>query len=134
MRPAVTRGLFAPDSITRLVLHALAAALLSGVLLGVLNSTFRLPVASGLYLLAAPGVTAVIAALYFRRPGAAEPLVAALSFTAVAAGLDLAMATISRGTVDLVDPAIGFGLPLIFVFGATGLTGELIPQLRRRQT
>jgi hypothetical protein len=134
MRPTVTRRLLTPRSISRLVLHALAAALLSGALLLVLDWTFRLPVASGLYLLTTPGVTALIAALYFRQPDHAEPLIAAVSFAAVAGGLDLAMATIARGQVDLIDPVVGFGLPLILVLGATGLTGELVPMLRRRET
>jgi hypothetical protein len=30
-----------------------------------------------------------------------------------------------------VHPAVGFGLPLILVFGVTGLTGEIVPMLRR---
>jgi len=96
-----------------------------------LDATVQLPVASGLYLLSAPGVTALVAALYFRQPGAEEPLIAAVAFTAVAGAIDLAMATIVRGRFDLVAPAVGFGLPLILVFGATGLVGELGPMLRR---
>ncbi len=130
----IRRGSLAHHSISRLALHALGAAALSGALLVIMDSTFSLSVASGLYLLAAPGVTALVASLYFRLPGVEEPLITALSFTAVAGGVDLAMATIARGSFELVDPAIGFGLPLILVFGATGLTGELVPMLRRRRT
>jgi hypothetical protein len=131
MRLTVNRGLLAHHSISRLVLHALVAALVSGILLMFLDATFQLPVASGLYLLAAPGVTALVAALYFRQPGAEEPLITAVAFTAVAGAIDLAMATIMRDRFDLVAPAVGFGLPLILVFGATGLVGELVPMLRR---
>jgi hypothetical protein len=134
MRLTLGRGLLAHHSISRLALHALAAGVTSDALLVLLATTFRLPVASGLYLLAAPGVTALVAALYFRQPGAEEPLFTAIAFTAVAGGVDLAMATITRGSFELVDPAIGFGLPLILVFGATGLTGELVPALRRGRT
>jgi len=43
------------------------------------------------------------------------------------------MATIARGSFDLVDPTIGFGIPLILIFGATGLAGELLPLLGRRR-
>jgi hypothetical protein len=134
MRLTFSRGFLAHHSISRLVLHALAAALLSGVLLVVLGTAFSLLVASVLFLLVAPGATALVASLYFREPGAEEPLTTAVAFTAVAGGVDLAMATVTRGTFDLVDPAIGFGLPLILVFGATGLTGEIVPLLRRTRT
>ena len=134
MRLTVSRGSLAHHSISRLVLHALAAAFLNGGLLVVLDSTFGLQVASGLYLLTAPGVTALVAALYFRHLGTEEPLMTAMAFTAFAGGVDLAMATIAQGAFDLVDPAIGFGLPLLLVFGATGLTGELVPTLRRDRT
>jgi hypothetical protein len=134
MRLTLSRGLLAHHSIVRLLLYALAAAALSGVLLLFLGSTFRLPVASGLYLLAAPLVTALVAVLYFGKPEAEDPLIAAVAFTAIAGAVDLVIATIARGSFDLVDPAIGFGLPLILVFGATGLTGELAPRIRHGRT
>lgn len=134
MRLTLNRGLLAHRSISRLVLHALLAAVLTGGLLVVLNSAFSLATASGLYLLTVAGVTTLVAALYVRQPEAEEPLIAALTFTAVAGGVDLAMATIARGHMDLVHPAIGFGLPLILVFGVTGLTGEIAPMLRRNRT
>jgi hypothetical protein len=134
MRLSLGRGLLAPRSITRLVLHALAAAALSSALLVILNTMFPLPVASGLYLASVPGVTALVAVHYLRQPAAEEPLITALSFTAVAACVDLAMVMIARGEFELVHPAIGFGLPLILVLGATGLTAELVPMLRRSHT
>jgi hypothetical protein len=133
MRLTLGRGLLAHHSFIRLVLHAVAAAVLSGVLLLFLGSTFQLTVASGLYLLAAPGVTALVAAAYFRKPDAEDALTTAVAFTAIAGGVDLAIATIAGGSFGLVDPAIGFGLPLILVFGATGLTGELAPRIRRER-
>ena len=136
MRLTLGRGLLAHHSVSRLVLHALLAAILSGGLLVVLSSTFSLATASGLYLLALAGVTALVAALYVRQPGAEEPLVTALTFTVVAGAVDLALATMARGQTELVHPAVGFGLPLILVFGVTGLTGEIVPMLRsnRRET
>jgi len=130
MRLTLDRAFLAHHSISRLGLHALLAALLSGALLVVLSSAFSLATASGLYLLAVAGVTALVAALYVRKPGAEEPLTTALTFTAVAGGVDLAMVTIARGQTELVHPAVGFGLPLILVFGVTGLTAEIIPMLR----
>jgi hypothetical protein len=134
VRLTISRGFLAHHSISRLALHALAAAGLSGALLVILDSTFSLRVASGIYLLIAPGVTALMASLYFRQPVAEEPLIAALSFTAIAGGVDLAMDTIARGRFDLIEPAVGFGLPLILAFGATGLTGELVSMARRDRT
>ena len=131
MRLTLGRGVLAHHSVSRLVLHALLAAILSAGCLVVLSSTFSLATASGLYLVAVAAVTAPVAALYVRQPGAEEPLITALTFTAVAGGVDLAMATLARGQTELVHPAVGFGLPLILVFGVTGLTGEIIPMLRR---
>ena len=132
MRLTVGRDLLAHHAISRLVLHALAAAVLSGILLLLLDAMFSPAIATGLYLLAAPGVTTLVARLYFREPGAEEPLITAIAFTALAGGVDLAMATFARGSFDLVYPTIGFGFPLILVFGVTGLTGELVPLPRRR--
>lgn len=103
MRLTISRGFLAHHSISRLVLHALAAAAVSGALLVLLDSTFSLRVASGLYLLVAPGVTALAAILYFREPGVEQPLITAVSFTAVAAAVDLTMATITCGRFDLLD-------------------------------
>ena len=133
MRLTLGRGLLAHHSISRLVLHALMAAMVSGAVLVVLRSSFSLGTASGLYLLAVSGVTANFAALYARPPGAEEPLITALTFTAVAGGVDLAMATIARGRLDLVHPMVGFGVPLILVFGVTGFTAEIVPMLRRNR-
>jgi hypothetical protein len=132
MRLTVNRGLLAHHAISRLVLHALAAAVLSGILLLLLDSMFSPSIATGLHLLAAPGVTALVALLYFREPGAEEPLITAITFTALAGGVDLVMAMLAQGRFALVDPTIGFGFPLILVFGVTGLTGELVPLPRRR--
>lgn len=134
MRLTFDRGLLAHHSVSRLVLHALLAAILSAGVLVVLSSIFSLATASGLYLVAVAGMTALVAALYVRQPGAEEPLITALIFTAVAGGVDLAMATVARGQMELVHPAIGFGLPLILVFGVTGLTAELVPMIRRDRT
>lgn len=133
MRLSVSRGFLARHSISRLLLHAFSAAVLSGALLVVLDATFSLAVASALNVLTGPGVTALVAILYFRDPRAEEPLTTAVAFTGVAGSVDLAMATIARGSFDLVDPTIGFGIPLILIFGATGLAGELLPLLGRRR-
>jgi hypothetical protein len=117
-----------------LVAHALTAWAASAVLLLGLDSLFRPFVASALFTVVAPGATALVAAHYFRRHGADEALIAAIWFTGVALALDLVLESLLRGRMELMDPAFGFGLPLILVFGATGLMGEVIPLLRQRRS
>jgi len=114
--------------------HALAAWAASTVLLLGLDALFRLWVASALFTLLAPGITALVAARYFLRHRAEEALSAALWFTGVALTLDLLLGGLVRGRMELMDPAVGFGLPLILVFGATGLIGEMLPEVRQRRT
>jgi hypothetical protein len=118
----------APISVSRLLVHGLAAWVVSALLLGILISTFSLSLASGLYTFGAPALTVFVAAHYFRRGHAEEPLIAAIGFTAVAAALDLLVSIGARGKMELMDPAIGFGLSLLLVFGATGFVGEVILQ------
>lgn len=115
-----------------LLVHALTAWAASAVLLFGLDSLFRPFVASALFTVVAPGITALVAAHYFLRHGADEALTAALWFTGVALGLDLVLESLLSGRMELMAPAFGFGLPLILVFGATGLMGEMIPLLRQR--
>lgn len=134
MRVPVSHELVARHSVSRVLFHAFAAGALSAVLLLILDSVFRLPVASALYLAGAPAVSALVAAHYFWRGEAEEPLIAAISFTGVAAVLDLVLAAIARGRIELLDPAFSFGLPLMLVFGTTGLTGELVPTIRRSRS
>ena len=113
--------------------HALTAWAASAVLLLGLDSLYRPWVASALFTLVAPGISALVAARYFLRHGAEEALSAAIWFTGVALALDLLLATLVRGRVELMDPAFGFGLPLILVFGATGLVGEIVPGVVQRR-
>ncbi len=97
-----------------------------------LDSVFRPWVASALFTLAAPAVTALVAAHDFLRREASEALIAAVCFTGTAA-VNLVLEALLSDRMDLVDPAIGFGLPLILVFGATGPVGEIVPMLRRQR-
>ena len=134
MRVPVTHELVAGHSVSRVLFHAFTAGALSAVVLLILDSVFRLPVASALYTAGAPAVSALVAAHYFRRGEAEEPLITAISFTGVAAVLDLVLSALARGRTDLLDPAFGFGFPLMLVFGVTGLTGELVPTIRRNRS
>lgn len=126
MRIPATPLFPARTSLPRLLVHALVAWALGAVLLVVLVSVFERTVASALFTFGAPALTALVAALYFRRGQAEEPLIAALAFTAVAAALDVLVALGARGQVELLDPAFGFGPSLLLVFGTTGFTGELV--------
>jgi hypothetical protein len=114
--------------------HALTAWAASAVLLLGLDALFRLWVASALFTLLAPGVSALVAARYFLRHGAQEALSAALWFTGVALVLDLLLGGLVRERMELTDPAFGFELPLILVFGATGLIGEMLPGVRQSRS
>lgn len=121
----------ARTSSSRLLVHALAAWALSAVLLVVLLATLDLPplVANGLYAVGAPAFAGLIGAHYaYRREDAADPLTTAAWFTAIAAALDLVAGSFLQGRVELFDPALGLGIPLMLVFGATGLAGELVPR------
>jgi hypothetical protein len=120
-------------AVSPLLVHALAAWASSAVVLLALDSIFQPWVASALFTVVAPGVTALVAAHYFLRHEADEALTAAICFTGTAAVLDLILEQLLRGRMELVDPVIGFGLPLILVFGATGLAGEMVPVLRRQR-
>jgi hypothetical protein len=124
MRVPVTDLFLVRSSLLRLLAHALAAWALCAVLLGVLLASFERTVASALFTLGAPALTGLIAALYFRGSGGGEPIVGAIGFTAVAVVLDALLA--ARVAAQLLDPAFGFVLPLLLVFGTTGLTGELV--------
>lgn len=128
MRVTASHVIPAPSSLSRLLVHGLAAWALGAVLLLVLVSMLPLPLASGLYTLGAPTLTVLVAAHYFRRGEVEEPLTAAIGFTAVAAALDLLVTAAARGQMELMHPAFGFGLSLMLVFGATGFTGEVIPR------
>jgi len=127
----VRRAVPARASLPQLLLHASLAAALNTVLLVSLAAAFRPLVASALYTFLAPGVAGLVAWGYFRRSDAAEPLVAAIAFTAIGAIADLAAIGMAGAGVQLLDPAFGIGFPLLLTFGATGLVGEIVPTLRR---
>jgi hypothetical protein len=119
----------ARTSSSRLLVHAVAAWALGAVLLIVLVSTLDLTLANALYAAGAPVFAGLIGAHYaYRREDAADPLTTAAWFTGVAAALDLLAGLLLHGRVELFDPAFGLGIPLMLVFGATGLTGELVPR------
>ena|SRR5512135_1221492 len=122
-------GVLVRASVFRLLVHAVAAWALTAVLLVVLLSTVKLPLSPALYALGAPALTALVAAHHaLHRPDAADPLTTAFWFTAVAAGLDLLAGALVQGRLALFDPALGLGLPLMLIFGSTGLTVELVPK------
>lgn len=121
--------LVARPSSSRLLVHALAAWALSAVLLLVLVATLDLPLANGLYAVGAPAFAGLIGAHYaYRREDAADPLTTAVWFTGIATALDLVAGALLHGRLELFDPAFGLGIPLMLVFGATGLSGELVPR------
>ena len=127
MRVPLNAGVLARTSLSRLLIHALTAWALTAVLLVALVSTIGGLVASTLYALGAAALSGLVAAHYARHhPDAADPLVTAFLFTAVAATLDLTAGALVEGRIALFDPTVGLGIPLTLVFGATGLAGELV--------
>ncbi len=123
-----------PTSVSRLLGHSFIAAVSSATLLIVLAGTLSQPLASVLYVVAAPGLAVLLAGHYYWGSEAEEPLIAAIGFTAVAAVVDFALARLPHGTLELMDPSFGFGLALLLVFGATGLTGEMALTLGRKRS
>lgn len=127
MRVPLDAGVLARTSLSRLLTHAVTAWALTAVLLLILVSTIGGLAASALYALGAAALSGLVAAHYARhRPDAADPLVTAFSFTAVAATLDLMAGALVEGRMTLFDPVVGLGIPLTLVFGGTGLAGELV--------
>ena len=120
-------------SLRGLLVHALGAWALSAALLVLLVASFERMVASALFTLGAPALSGLIAARYFRRGTSEEPMAGALGFTAIAAVLDAMLAAGVGGQAELLHPAFGFSLPLLLVFGTTGLIGELVRPGRRPQ-
>lgn len=122
-------GVLARTSSSRLVIHALTAWALTAVLLVILLATIEGPVASALYALGAAGFSGLVAAHYaHHHEDAADPLVTAFWFTAVAGALDLIAGALVERHMTLLDPAVGLGIPLMLIFGSAGLAGELVPR------
>ncbi len=116
-------------SVPRLVVHAVAAWALTAVFLVAVLSTLELPLSGIVYAAGAPGLTALVVVHYgLHRQDAADPLTTAVWFTAIAASLDVLAELMVQGRLALFDPAVGLGIPLMLVFGATGLTMELVPR------
>lgn len=127
MRVPLNVGVLAPTSSSRLLTHALTAWALTAVLLLVLVAAIEGLWASVLYALGAAALSGLVAAHYARhRPDAADPLVTAFWFTGVAAALDLIAGALLEGRLALFDPTVGLGIPLMLIFGSTGLAGELV--------
>ena len=131
MRIPITAVFPARASPSRLLGHALAAWALGALLLLVVMATCPRTLATAFFTLGAPVLTTAVAALYFRRGETPEPLTVALVFTLVAGALDRALLVAAGSGRELLEPTGGFGLGLLLVFGATGLTGELIAPTRR---
>jgi len=129
MHVPASPGVLRTSSVARMGVHAVVVAMLSAALLLILDLAFRQPTASLLYTLGAPGVAGLVALNYFHRRDTEEPLLAAIAFTAVTGLVDLALVQVLDGRLALVDPAFGFGFPLLLSFGATGLAGELAPRV-----
>lgn len=126
MRVPATPLFPARVSFPRLLAHALGAWALGALLLLVLVSSFDRLLVSVLFTFGAPALTGLVAAFYFQGAGAEEPVIAAIAFTAVAGLLDALVVVVAQGQAELLDPAFGFRLSLLLIFGTTGLTGELV--------
>jgi hypothetical protein len=108
-------------SMSRILLHALVAGVLAASALLLLEQTFPVVVASALFTLIAPGISALVAASYFRRASTEDPLIVAIAFTTVAGLVELGLVNLIGGRFPF-----GFGFSLLLSFGATGLAGELL--------
>ena len=124
MRVPATPLFPARVSFPRLLAHALGAWALGALLLLVLVSSFDRLLVSVLFTFGAPALTGLVAVLYFQGARAEEPVIAAIGFTAVAGLLDALVVVVAQA--ELLDPAFGFRLSLLLIFGTTGLNGELV--------
>ena len=83
-----------------------------------------------LHAIAAPAIFIAIARHYFLIRGARTPLVVAIAFTAIVAGLDLAIvAGLAEHSLAMFGSLAGTWLPLALIFIATWLTGEIASTL-----
>jgi hypothetical protein len=71
-------------------------------------------------------IFALVAWHYARAPGAREPLIPALTFAAIVAGLNLAVAGLVEPSQALFDSVFGFWSPVLLVFGVTGIVAEFV--------
>ncbi len=108
---------------------ALCAAVMAGLM-----AVAPLWLALTLHAVAAPAIFALLSILYFRLPGARQPLTTALVFTALVAGLDaVVVAGLVLRSFDMFTSIAGTWLPLALILLATWGTGSIMAMMPGRK-
>jgi menaquinone-dependent protoporphyrinogen oxidase len=117
-------------SLGRLLAHAVAGWALCAAIMGVLLQIASVGWALVLHAIAAPLVFVVLARRYFGARGARDPLPTAVTWTVVAALLDLVfVAGVVQHSLAMFRSLAGTWLPLVLIFVAIWATGEVMSLL-----
>lgn len=133
VQPGVAREP-AAHSLGRLLLFAAVGWAVCALIMGGLLAVAPMWLALTLHAIAAPVVVVPLSYLYFRAPGAREPLETALTFTVVIVILDaVVVAGLAMRSAEMFLSVAGTWLPLALIFLSTWATGEVVamrPQQR----
>ena len=123
----------AGHSAGRLLVFAAAGWAVCALVMGGLLAIAPMWLALTLHAIAAPVVFAPLSYLYFRAPGAREPLETALAFTVVIAILDAVLiAGFAMRSVEMFLSVAGTWLPFALIFLSTWATGEIVAMIPQR--
>jgi menaquinone-dependent protoporphyrinogen oxidase len=121
-------------SLGRLIAYGAAGWALCAITMAALLPAGPLWLALTLHAIAAPVIFAALSRSYFSAPGARQPLLAALAFTAVVAGLDaVVVAGLVLRSFDMFSSVVGTWLPFALIFLATWASGEILAMIPERR-
>ncbi len=116
-----------------LTAHALAVWALCAATMGIGVRVTSLENALVVHLVGAPVFATLVAAVSFRRAGAASPLATAAFVVLFIAAVDLVLvAGVINRSLDMFRSVAGTWLPFALIFGATYGTGAAIARGRER--
>ena len=113
-------------AVGRMVAYGVAGWSCSAVILAGLLQVFPTSVSTVLRAVIAPMIFGIIAARYFRRPGAREPLPTAFVFVALVGALDVVVLGRFALGLDVLFSFAGLWLPLALILLSTWVTGVVM--------
>ncbi len=115
------------DKLTVLLGHGLTGWALTAAALGIGMAETSMGNALVIRAIAAPIGYVIVSFIYFRFLAFSSPLSTALTFLAVAVGLDFVLVgLVVRHSLDLFGSLPGTWIPFLSAFGATYLMGKLV--------
>jgi menaquinone-dependent protoporphyrinogen oxidase len=117
-------------SLGRMLIYGLTGWALCTATMFVTLSLVSLTPSLVVHAIAAPLYFVLLSVLYFRPPGAREPLLTAVIWTATVAFLDLVIvAGLIQRSVEMFGSIAGTWLPFALIFAATWLTGTMMSMM-----